>query len=270
MASAYQLGQFARREGLTAEQAVVEHLRRDMKAEELREALASFLNGYGVKENPARKTLFDRCVQAVRARGGARDPRAVCATAGRKKLGQAEMTRRSVAGRKNPAGAAAEGFEDFHGYAPTQSVKVTRRVHFHKFLSGAGELVSLVVLGVDNATHTIKDFGGALLAFNEKRNQLFIEGGDQSLNLDNFGITEPHELETIGKVKKIGYETVKTHLGADGGHAVFVHTFRTTNENGRHVTVTINRYPDLIYRVLEQQFEFSGGSYTIRREGIDN
>ena len=35
------------------------------------------------------------------------------------------------------------------------------------------------------------------------------------------------------------------------------------------MVVTIARYPDLIYRVRDEQLEFSGGSYEIRAEGID-
>ncbi len=42
-----------------------------------------------------------------------------------------------------------------------------------------------------------------------------------------------------------------------------------TNENGAHVIVKIARWPDVIYRVLDEQLEFAGGSYTIKREGID-
>ena len=219
-------------------------------------------------------SAFEQCVSDVEARGGARDPRAVCAAAGRKKYGQREMTRRSLAGKRkaakrNPATAAAEGFEEFHGYPPDEIVTVEKRVHFHKHLSGAGKLKALVVKGVDHQTHTIKGFGPALLAFNEAKDQLFVEGGDQSLDLREFGIEKPHELETIGKVLAIDYFTNKTHLGEDGGRATYAHQFRTTNENGQHVVVTIARYPDLIYRRLDEQLEFSGGSYTIRAEGID-
>jgi hypothetical protein len=43
---------------------------------------------------------FERCVRDVTRKGSAYDPRAVCATAGRKKYGQAEMTRRSIAGKR--------------------------------------------------------------------------------------------------------------------------------------------------------------------------
>jgi len=171
--------------------------------------------------------------------------------------------------RKNPADGAAAVFKEFHGYPSDQIVTVKKEIHHHEHLAAAGELKKLVVKGVDRQIHSIKGFKGALLAFDERKRQLFVEGGDQSLDLVEFGIREPHELETLGKVIDIDYHTTKTHLGDEGGTAVYAHTFRTTNENGQHVVVTIARYPDLIYRVLDEQLEFSGGSYTIRREGID-
>ena len=81
-----------------------------------------FLAGHsdGLQENPKARSAFDRCVASVAAKGGAYDPRAVCASAGRKKLGQAEMTRRAVAGkgkaaRGNPASVLVDGREIFTG-----------------------------------------------------------------------------------------------------------------------------------------------------------
>ena len=219
----------------------------------LREALAENPSLRRLKQsNPAK---FDRCVKAVKARGGAVSPYAVCKAA--------------MKGKRNPAEAATEAFEEFHGHAPTETVEVRKQVHFHKHLAGAGKLVTLVVKGVDHQTHKISGFKGALLAFSESGKQLFIEGGDQAINLEEFGITDPHEVETLGKVLEIEYATDKHHLGKEGGKAVYAHQFRTTNEDGEHVTVTIARYPDLIYRVLDEQLEFSGGSYQIKAEGID-
>lgn len=171
--------------------------------------------------------------------------------------------------KRNPAAAATEAFEEFHGHRPDETVEVRKQVHFHGHLAGAGQLRRLVVKGVDHRVHSISGFKGALLAFNEEKTQLFIEGGDQALNLADFGITEPHEIETLGKVVDIDYATDKHHLGEEGGKAVYAHRFRTTNQNGQHVTVTIARYPDLIYRVRDEQLEFSGGSYQIKAEGID-
>lgn len=171
--------------------------------------------------------------------------------------------------RANPAAASAEAFEEFHGFAPSEVVTVTKKVHYHKHLAAAGELIQLDVWGIDEQGHRIKGFKGAFLAFNESKNQLFVEGGDQSVNLADFGIDSPHELETLGRLTDIGYHTKKTHLGSEGGEAVYVHKFRSTNKNGKHVVVKIARYPDLIYDVRNEQLLFSGGSYEIIAEGID-
>ena len=173
----------------------------------------------------------------------------------------------------NPAEEAAQGYRDFHGEDPKEMVSVTTKVHFHRHLSAAGQLEYLVIDTEDGKYRTTVKFGkGVLLACNEKRNQLFIEGGDQSVDLKDFGINpkDAHELETLGKATRIGYFTNKTHLSAeDGGEAIYDHKFRMTNENGRHVTVRVAKYPDVIYRVRDQHLEFSGGSYKILPEGID-
>jgi len=171
--------------------------------------------------------------------------------------------------QRNPAAASASAFEEFHGFAPSEVVTVTKKIHHHKHLAAAGKLVQLDVWGIDDQGHKISGFKGAFLAFNESKNQLFVEGGDQSVNLADFGIDSAHELETLGRLTDIGYQTNKTHLGDEGGEAVYVHKFRTTNDGGRHVVVKIARYPDLIYDVRNEQLLFSGGSYEILREGIN-
>lgn len=175
--------------------------------------------------------------------------------------------------RGNPAAESIEAYRDFHGQDPKEMVSVTTKVHFHKHLAGAGELRFLVVDTLDGKYRvTIKFKKDVLLAFNEKRNQLFVEGGDQSVNLKDFGIDpeNAHELESLGKATRIGYFTEKVHLAKeDGGVAIYDHKFRMTNENGRHVTVRVAKYPDVIYRVLDEHLEFSGGSYKILSEGID-
>lgn len=208
------------------------------------------------KSNPEK---FDRCVKAVKKRGGAVNAYAVC-TAGQKK-------------KKNPAAESAQAYEDFHGKAPKELVTIKTQVHYHKHLAAAGELRWLIVDTPDGKYRvTIKFKKDVLLCFNEKRNQLFVEGGDQSVNLRDFGIDpdDAHELETLGKATRIGYFTEKVHLRPqDGGKAVYDHKFRMTNENGKHVTVRVAKYPDVIYRVIDEHLEFSGGSYRILPEGID-
>jgi hypothetical protein len=172
-------------------------------------------------------------------------------------------------GKRNPASASAEVFEDFHGFGPTEVVTVSKEIHHHAHLASLGELVQLDVWGVDGKGHKVTGFKGALLACNESRDQLFVEGGDQTMNLADFGIRKPHETETLGRVTNIGYQTNKTHLGDEGGEAVYVHRFRATNQNGKHVVVKMTREPDLIYDVRNEQLLFSGGSYEILREGIN-
>lgn len=171
--------------------------------------------------------------------------------------------------RRNPAEGAAKAYEMFNGRPPKELVEVSYRVHFHRYLAGMGLLNYLDVIGVDRQVHRIENFGGSLLAFNEDRNQLFVVGGDQGVNLEDYGITKPHETETLGRVRDIGYDGEKDHLGEEGGKALYIHRFRTTNEDGVHVVVDVARYPDLIYKTRDKRLEFSGGSYTIRREGID-
>jgi len=273
-----------------------------------------------MKRNPrGKKGKFAKCVSAVSKRGGAYDPRAVCA-AQERRLGymNPEQKRGYVIGgsnwipdlshakrqaqydadrtgrpvqvteyasgklratkypkknprRRNPEQQTLEAYQDFHGRQPDEFVTIKKRIHVHGWLPGAGELRRMVVISRNKKFKvTMTRFEGALLAFNEKRNQLFIEGGDQAVNLQDFGITrEPHEVETLGRVVSLDYFTTKDHLGSEGGSAIYRHKFRTTNELGQHVTVRIAEYPDLIYHVLDERLEFSGGSYTILREGID-
>ena len=173
-------------------------------------------------------------------------------------------------GRSNPAASAQAVSEEFHGRPVREMVPVQQKRHYHKYLAELGELRKLVVESRDGKHRvTLSGFKHAMLCTNEDKNQLFIVGGDQSVNLKDFGIKDPHETETLGEVTKIEYFTDKEHLGSEGGTAVYVHKFRTTNGNRGHKTVRMARNPDLIYYLRDEHLEFSGGSYFIRAEGID-
>lgn len=223
----------------------------------------------------AKQSKFAKCVKSVKKSGSADDPRAVCAAIGRRKYGQAEMTRRSIAGkkrakRKNPADASADVYEQFHGRPSDEVVVVSKKVHFHAHLAGLGTLTLLEVKGPDGNVHRNTKFGGALLCCNEEMNQLFIEGGKQFVDVAEFGIKTPHEKEVLGKLLEIGYHTTKDHLDPhEGGTANYIHRFRSTNRDGKHVTIKMAKCPTLIYDARNEQLEIAGGSYTIRPEGID-
>ena len=216
--------------------------------------------------NSAGESAFDRCVAEVAARGTARDPRAVCATAGRSKYGQAEMSRRSLAGRRraaraargNPAEGAAAVSEEFHGRPVREIIKVTQRRHYHKHLAELGKLRQLIVLTDDGRRRVkMRNFSGALLCANEEKNQLYILGGNQSAHLRDFGINRPHEVEDLGTIEQVDYYTTKDHLGSQGGEATYWHKFKRPR-------------PSLHFRLRDSTLEISGGRYRITAEGIED
>lgn len=166
--------------------------------------------------------------------------------------------KRARKSKGNPAGLAVEGYNEFHGRDSEETVTVTKQVHYHKHLSSAGELERLDVVSRQGIKVSLTGFGGALLAFNESKTQLFIEGGDQSVDLAQFGISpkRAHEYETLGDVTAVEYYTTKDHLGEEGGTAIYRHKFSKP-------------YPELVYQTLNRQLIFSGGKYVILPEGID-
>src|ERR1017187_1528594 len=131
-------------------------------------------------------------------------------------------------GKCNPSAeyqSALEASEEFHGTDASEHFEVTTEVFEHDNLADLGELVSMDIASVNGGVVKLSGFEGARLAAAPKGYpfQLFVEGGDQSVDLKEFGITKPHELEVLGKLKRIKYYTVKHHLGKDGGEANYVH-----------------------------------------------
>jgi hypothetical protein len=293
------------------------------------------------------KGAFKRCVEKVRARGGAYSARGVCAAAARRKYGERELERMQAAGRRkknspgsdlnalldeltsywptgsalksiesqreklqrkldretkgsanknarqvrvnrarrkanprNPVASAEARYEAFHGRPSEELIEISTPMHEHSVVAGIGELRKLVVISPEGQKVIVEKFGfnqagqPALLTMNEAATQLFIDGGDQSVNLQDFGILAPYrEWETLGQVKDVYYFTTKDHLGADGGTATYHHRFggmgEYTGKGGRTVRKR-SRLPDLIYDTRNKLLYFSGGGYTLPDEGIAN
>jgi hypothetical protein len=245
---------------------------------------------------PGRKkqTKFDRCLRDVKRKGMAVSPGAVCQksvgnvghrqrkktdkkkwaayiktahgiqsgfgakkkTAG--KRSKSRKTRGNPGSRKNPVESATQAYRDFHGKDPEKIIETETSVHYHGVLAGLGKLKFLEVKRDVDGGITVINFGpGTYLTENEKRTQLFISGGDQSVNLRDFGISKPHELELLGEAVKVGYFTEKLHLVAkDGGKALYVHKFSSPR-------------PTIIYDTRNTLLSFAGGGYSIPSEGID-
>jgi len=166
--------------------------------------------------------------------------------------------------RRNPEDAAAERYKYFHGKEPETVTEIVRTIHHHEVTSGIGKLHRLQIAAVDGRNKVTLAFKGTLLTQNEKGTQLFIEGGDQSVAQKDFGIEYPHEWEVLGSGLAIWYDTTKTHLGADGGKAIYRHSFGGKLKNGKK-----SRKPIIVYDTVNKQLYFAGGGYTLPDVGID-
>ena len=250
---------------------------------------------------------FARCVAAVSKRGGVDDPNAVCAASKRRTPeGAAELQRAAAKGRRrasrrnvvdptmaamlgdefmkigaklkkkasrNPADAAAEMFQRFHGRPSGEVVEVNKPVHYHAHLAALGELEKLTVRANDGGLVDLEGFGEAMLCSNERGTQLYIEGGDQAVKLSAFGIGKPyHDVEDLGEAVKLWYFTTKDHLGEQGGEASYHHTL--SEEKKTRMTYWFGEKrapkPRLLYDTLNQSLVFAGGEYTVEPEGIRN
>jgi hypothetical protein len=167
-------------------------------------------------------------------------------------------------GRNNPSeyAAAVAASEEFHGTKAHEVLKIQTEIFEHDNLGDIGELVSIDIAAVNGGIVKLAGFEGARLARSPKGfpYQLFIEGGDQSVDLAEFGIEDAHEFEVLGRLKRIKYYTVKHHLGKEGGEANYFHKLGELS----------GKLPHVIYDTVNQLLSIAGGEYTILPEGIDN
>jgi hypothetical protein len=224
------------------------------------------------KKNKPRKNppKFDRCVEAVQKRGGTINAYAVCTAAGTRGNGKVQRYRLNL-GRKNPVDTAADRYEYFHGRPAEVDTVIKTPIHRHSVLSGIGELKELLILAISGDRKVkLEGFKGALLAETEKGTQLYIKGGDQSVNLKDFGISEPHEAEILGALLNVVYFTTKDHLmPEDGGTANYKHKFGKVRTKRYVFGKKGARLPMVGYDTRNKLLSIQGGTYKIVAEGID-
>jgi hypothetical protein len=203
--------------------------------------------------------------------------------------------------RRNSRNASERAYEDFHGRPADVDTIIETEVHEHTNLPGIGDLCWLVIRYETEDGEiedvTLREFDGALLCMNEQRQenpQLYIEGGDQRVDLKQFEILPPlHENETLGRMVCVAYYTTKDHLGEEGGEAEYVHVIEMPvdmkefkewglHEMAKAADLSNSDYwdelegetegaqgPDVIYDTRNKLMLLSGGSYTLPDDGID-
>lgn len=157
----------------------------------------------------------------------------------------------------NPEGAAAALSEAWHGRPAKTATDVIDKVHYHGVLTDLGRLKEITVMVTERKGQKIFFDAQTRLASSENGKQLYVVGGDQSLDLKALGI-DGEEAEkdcvVVGEVHSIVYVTAKQHLGkADKETGPYEHEL---GEDGGIM-------PILIYDTLNKQIGFAGGSYFI-------
>lgn len=164
---------------------------------------------------------------------------------------------RNPATRRNSADAAAAVSEAWHGRPAKTATKYDETLRYHGKLADLAGMVRLEILVSPTRVQKIDFQRNVRLGTNPGRTQLYLVGGDQSIDLKVFSITgheAKKELVPIGPVYAITYWTAKQHLGrADKKAGPYRHVFA---EHGQQA-------PILLYDTLNRTQLLAGGSYHI-------
>jgi len=198
-------------------------------------------------------------------------------------------------GKRNPIEAATQTYEEFHGISPKGVVEITEREHRHSVTSGVGKLLAWVILDIDGKRQRLllapgyrytgpdaelfPDFRGresgewehvaaqhkdsVLVSQAEqtergkKYGQLFLKGGDQSVNTAALGLTarDQHEDMLLGTILRIWYRTAKSFEDEGKVKQNFFHDFGKQGSAGV--------CPLLTYQPLNPSMRVVGGRYYV-------
>lgn len=145
--------------------------------------------------------------------------------------------------------------EAFHGRPVDELIEIRTKIVEHEHLAPAGLLLKIELTnGNDIEFETDYDDDLTYLCLNGEGTQMYVEGGDQSIDLEAFDVDPTKEHIMLGKVKRLFYSTDKQHLGkADKVHGPYKH--KVGEESGD--------MPYLLYDRLSELLSFAGGSYYV-------
>jgi hypothetical protein len=155
------------------------------------------------------------------------------------------------------AGKHEVTFDVRDGYTPAQIERIISTARA-RGLDASSDGKYVLVRDLRQRNPSGKDTGPAYLTSNEDGTQLFITGGDQSLDLPGLGITGPEankELVTVGSVTHIVYHA---HKIFDGKREEFDYIHKFSEDSHGPL-------PVLLYDRINQQLKLSGGMYKIER-----
>jgi hypothetical protein len=164
----------------------------------------------------------------------------------------------------NPESSAASLYSDFHGRPSAETLEIVTERHEHEWLTGLGTLVELKVATVTQLDATIsfaRDKKAPELCSSEDGRQLYIEGGDQALDLKALkmaGDKWEKDSMVIGVLYELTYQTAKKF-----------HKFKLTDyfhKLGEETGVQ----PTLLYDPTNRLLSISGGQYQVKDVGIVN
>lgn len=164
----------------------------------------------------------------------------------------------------NPAPAAAALYESWTGEPSTHETVVVDTIHAHAHLTDLARLVAFKLRGVRGqlkfTDHSTR------LCSNETGTQLYIRGGDQAINLDDFNTVSNRRIDptkdsvVLGEIEYLYYSARKPFLGKEHTKTG-VYKHKLGEETG-------NR-PVLLYDTRSALLSISGGSYYIKPGDYD-
>ena len=115
--------------------------------------------------------------------------------------------------KMNPQPESDAMYESFHGRAPGELVDVTTQIHVHHNLASLGSLIGFKLRTLSPAPMDATiEFSDVFLCSNEDGTQLYLQAGDQSLDLGSLGLDNSTDKESIaiGEVWALAYHTRKS------------------------------------------------------------
>lgn len=166
--------------------------------------------------------------------------------------------------RDNPASDAAALYESWTGEPSTHETIVEETIYEHGHLTDLARLVAFKLRGVRGQLKFTDP--STRLCSSESGRQLYIRGGDQQIDLDDFNSATRRPVDptkdsvVLGEIEYVYYSAKKPFLGGEHKRTG-VYKHRLGEESG-------NR-PVLIYDTRAGLLSISGGSYYIKRGDYD-